>query len=112
MATFSQTSLVVAAILGAAAITGLMLAQAQETSASATPTAQATSTPPISLEFTAQLNAVEQLPTIPADAVPLVGGTFWSAQFPYWPPFPANFDGVPVWGLGDGWFLLDDLQLS
>jgi hypothetical protein len=104
MSTFIRTSLVVATILGAAGITGLVLAQSQGDSASGTPA--------ISPELAAQLKAVEQLPTIPADAVSLVGGSFYSAQFPYWPPFPADFYGVPVWDLGDGWFLLDDLQID
>jgi hypothetical protein len=104
MSTFSRTSLVVAAILAAAGITELMLAQPQDTNA--------TGTPAISPELAAQLKAIEQLPTIPADAVPLDRGNFYSAQFPYWPPFPANIYAVPVWDLEDGWFLLDDLQID
>jgi hypothetical protein len=44
-------------------------------------------------------------------------GTFWSAQhapgtLSPWPPLPANFNSLPVWDLGDGVWLLDDLDFD
>ena len=60
------------------------------------------------------LQAVELLPTSPAASAPRVG-TFYSAQHAPgtrqpWPPLPANSWQLPVWNLGDGIYLLDDLE--
>ncbi|HEX5399067.1 MAG TPA: hypothetical protein VFY06_08470, partial [Verrucomicrobiae bacterium] len=60
------------------------------------------------------LQAVEMLPTSPAASAPKVG-TFYSAQHApgtrqAWPPLPANTWQLPVWNLGDGTYLLDDLR--
>ena len=85
---------------------------AQETSTSGMITQKPIRTPAISPALAAQLAAVEKLPTIAADAVPRGACNFYSAQCPYWPPLPGNFYGVPVWNLGDGFFLLDDLQIN
>ncbi len=109
MKALPQKSLVIAAMLSAACIAGLMPAHAQETGPV---TNRLIHTPAINPELAAQLAAVEQLPTIAADAVPRGACNFYSAQFPNWPPLPANIYGVPVWDLGDGWYLVDDLQID
>jgi len=111
MKAFSKKPLAIAVILGAAGIAGLMLAHAQQTVTSGTATTNLIHTPTIDPTLAAQLEAVEKLPTTAADTLPRYG-TFYSAQFPYWPPLPADIIGVPVWNLGDGWFLLDDLQIN
>lgn len=107
-----KKSVVFAVILVAAAIAGMMLAHAQETVTSGTVTNRPIRTPAISPELAAQLETVEQLPTVAADAVPRGACNFYSAQCPYWPPLPGNIHGVPVWNMGDGFFLLDDLQIN
>jgi hypothetical protein len=57
------------------------------------------------------LQAIEQTTPMSANFAPAVG-TFFSAQNPNWPPMPGNMSQVPVWSLGDGFFLLDDLVQS
>ena len=57
------------------------------------------------------LQAVEATTPAPAESVPR-GGTFYSAQFPNWPPLPGNIRNVPVWNLGDGSYLVDDLDVN
>ncbi len=39
-------------------------------------------------------------------------GTFYSAQHPDWPPFPANVHDLPAWALGNGCFLLADADFD
>ena len=56
------------------------------------------------------LQAVEMMPTVSADSLPRCG-TFYSAQHSPgspqpWPPLPGNPNGLPVWNLGDGVYLL------
>jgi hypothetical protein len=101
--------LLLAAFAGLAA---LMAAHAGPTDGStdATPAAP----PNISEELAAQLAAIEQLPTIdPTNlADGLMGGTYFSAQFPNWAPLPGNIFHVPLWNLGDGFYLLDDLDIT
>ena len=63
-----------------------------------------------------ELKAIESVPAIPAANAPQVG-TFWSAQHApgsreAWPPLPGNINSVPVWDLGDGVFLLSDLDFD
>src|SRR5208283_526323 len=111
MKALPKKSAVFASILVAAGIAGLMLAHAQETVTSGTVTNRPIRTPAISPELAAQLEAVEQLPTVEADTLPRCG-TFYSAQCPWWPPLPGNFYRVPVWNLGDGFYLIDDLQIN
>jgi len=61
----------------------------------------------------AQLAAVEKLPTIDAADVPRrAAATFYSAQNPMWPPLPGNFYELPLWDLGDGHYLVDDLAVD
>jgi hypothetical protein len=62
------------------------------------------------------LEAAESLPTVPATVAP-EAGTFWSAQhapgsLEPWPAMPANIRGVPLWDMGGGVYLLDDLQVN
>jgi hypothetical protein len=112
MKALPKKSAMIAAILSAAGIAGLMLAHAQETGTSGTVTKKPVHGETISPELAAELALVEQLPTIAADAVPRGACNFYSAQCPYWPPLPGNFYGVPVWNMGDGFYLLDDLQIN
>jgi hypothetical protein len=61
------------------------------------------------------LQAIESVPPAPATSAPRAG-TFFSAQHApgtrlAWPPLPGN-NGLPVWNLGDGVYLLDDLQVD
>lgn len=105
MKTSSKKSLVIAALLGAASIAGVMLVHAQETTTS-------TSIVPRS---PASLQSVEsysdtQLQELVNDlsATPLIwptnlpdngmGGTYWSLAHPNWPPLPGAF-GTPFWNL-------------
>jgi hypothetical protein len=57
------------------------------------------------------LQMVEATMPQAAESVPK-SGTFYSAQFPNWPPLPCNINNVPVWNLGDGALLLDDLDVD
>ncbi len=57
------------------------------------------------------LQAVEATTPVPAESAPR-GGTFYSAQFPNWPPLPGNIHNVPVWNLSNGSYLLDDLDVN
>jgi hypothetical protein len=58
------------------------------------------------------VNALEAAPTFSADSLPMGGkaGTFYSLQHPDWPPLPGDIRQVPVWYLGSGFYLLDDLD--
>lgn len=61
----------------------------------------------------AQLSVVEKLPTVAADTVPRTADAiFYSAQCPYWPPLPGNVFGLPLWDMGDGSYLIDDLAVN
>jgi hypothetical protein len=114
MKTPPQKSLVIiAAIFGAAGIAGLMLAHAQEASPSGVPTRRINPLA-ISPELAAELQAVEQLPTVVPSTLPYGGraGTYYSAQCPYWPPLPGNIFSLPVWNLGDGNYLINDLSID
>jgi hypothetical protein len=101
-----------AAVLGVAGIAGLMLAHAQETGASSMTTRK--NPLAISPELAAELQAVEQLPTVDPSTVPYGGrgGTYYSAQCPYWPCLPGNIFNLPVWNMGNGYYLIDDLNID
>jgi hypothetical protein len=58
-----------------------------------------------------ELSVVEQTDPTPADEVSPVG-TFYSAQNPGSAPLPFNLNGLPAWNLGNGIWLLDDLDSS
>jgi hypothetical protein len=94
------------AILGG----GLMLAHAGSTS-----TQTSTSAPEASAnsELTAELQTIEQQPTIsPASLPPHLGATYFFAQHPEWPPAPTDGLNLPLWSLGDNVFVLDDLGID
>ena len=62
------------------------------------------------------LQAIESVPPAPAASAPRAG-TFFSAQHApgtrlAWPPLPGNARQVPVWNLGDGVYLLADLNVD
>jgi hypothetical protein len=62
------------------------------------------------------LQAVEQTTPLPADTATDYG-IFYSAQHApgsddEWPPLPGNIRSVPVWPLGNDFYLLDDLGLD
>lgn len=62
------------------------------------------------------LQAIEQVPPMPAIDV-TNGTTFWSAEHnpassEPWPPLPANIAARPLWDLGNGTYLLDDVGYS
>jgi hypothetical protein len=102
-------------ILSLASLIGLSLSHAQET---ATPVqGGAVSQDVNSMSDTeVMLQAIESVPPAPAESAPRFS-TFYSAQHApgsrsAWPPLPANPDHVPLWNLGDGVYLLDDLQVD
>jgi hypothetical protein len=101
-----------ALILIAAGLVTLTLdLPAQLTGTSATVSKKPVRKPVIDPVLAAQLAEVEKLPMIEADTLPC-GGTFYSAQCPTWPPFPGNVLGLPVWDLGDGCYLVNDLAVD
>ena len=113
MKTPHKKSAFFAAILCATGIAGLLLAHAQSADTVATSSATLRKHKPlISPELAAQLQAVEQLPTVAADSVPKYNGTFYSAQCPYWPPLPGNVLELPMWDLGDGHYMVNDLAID
>ncbi|MGH7951299.1 MAG: hypothetical protein ACREFE_05195 [Limisphaerales bacterium] len=65
----------------------------------------------VSPTLTAELQAVESTPPLPATDAPMIG-TFYSAKNPYFPPLPGNIFGRPIWDLGGGFYLLDDLNMA
>ena len=113
-------SVVIAAVLSAAGMTGLMLAHAQQ---AATPVQSgATSLTEANVDWSSasdlevMLLAVESVTPAPASSATRFG-TFYSAQHApgtrsEWPPLPSNVRQLPVWNLGDGVYLLDDLQVN
>jgi hypothetical protein len=69
--------------------------------------------PLIDPALAAQLAAVEKLPTIEADTVPRLNFVaYYSAQCPYWPPLPGDVFGLPLWDMGDGFYLIDDVAVN
>lgn len=59
----------------------------------------------------ADLSAIESTTPTPANELPIIG-TYYSAANPQWPPLPGNLSGLPAWSLGNGAYLLDDLNVS
>jgi len=55
---------------------------------------------------------LDETPTIPAESVPRYAAGFFSLQRPEFPPFPANIYNVPCWNIGNGKYLLSDLDVS
>ncbi len=60
-------------------------------------------------DMAVMLQAVEATTPVAAESVPPYG-TFYSASHANWAPLPANVNSVPAWNLGDGVWLLDDLD--
>ena len=57
------------------------------------------------------LNVLAATPTIAAEDLPREGmAGFYSLAHPDWPPLPGDIWQVPVWNLGSGFYLLDDLD--
>ena len=120
MKTSLNKTAVIAAILSAAGMAGMMLAHAQQT---ATPVqGDATSLTAANVDWSSasdlevMLLAVESVTPAPASSASRFG-TFYSAQHApgtrsEWPPLPGNVRQLPVWNLGDGVYLLDDLQVN
>jgi hypothetical protein len=107
MKTFPKKSSVVAALLGAMSIAGVMLVHAQETATLIT--ASIVPHSPESLrsvesysdaQLTQLINDLSATPLIwptnsPNGNMP---GTYWSLAHPDWPPLPGTF-GTPFWNL-------------
>jgi hypothetical protein len=112
MKTHSKKSAVIAAVLGMAGIVGLMLANAQEAATTGTTTKK--NPEAISPQLAAELQAVEQLPTVEPSTLPYGGrgATYYSAQCPFWPPLPGNIFDLPVWSLGEDQYLINDLAID
>lgn len=62
-------------------------------------------------DFEVELMAVEATTPLLAESVTRANG-YYSAQYPNWPPLPGNPNGLPLWSLGDGIYLLDDRQFD
>ena len=98
-------------ILSLAFLIALSLSHAQGTA-----TASASQQEVNSLSDTeVMLQTIESVPPAPASTAPRTG-TFWSAAHAPgtrspWPPLPSD-NGLPLWNLGDGIYLLDDLQVD
>ncbi len=103
MKTFPNRSLVVAFILGATGIAGLMLAHAQGTA-----TAIQSTQPDSLVQIAAESQGLAQID--PAD-LPIVGGTFWwvmpgGATVPA--PCPPLDLSLAIYQIADGQFLVDE----
>jgi hypothetical protein len=57
------------------------------------------------------LTALEMTVPLPAESLPRAA-TYWSAQYPNWPALPGNPNGLAVWPLGKGIYVLDDRQFD
>lgn len=62
------------------------------------------------------LQAIQALPTVPADSV-AGSGNFYSLQHApgtrnAWPPLPCNARNAPLWDLGNSMYLMDDLGID
>lgn len=62
-------------------------------------------------DLAVMLQTLEGTTPLPADSV-APWGTFWSVQHLDWPPLPGNINHLPVWDLGGGLYLLDDLDVD
>ena len=62
-------------------------------------------------QLAALLNVLAATPTLAAADLPDGGMTgFYSLAHPDWPPLPGDILQVPVWNLGSGAYLLDDVD--
>jgi len=62
-----------------------------------------------SAQLSALMNKLQAVPIISADAVPM-GSSYYSLKAPTFPPLPCNLSGCPVWNLGSGQYLVNDLN--
>jgi hypothetical protein len=113
-------SVVIAVVLSAAGMAGMMLAHAQQTTTpvqgGATSLTEANVDWSSASDLEVMLLAVESVTPAPASSASRFG-TFYSAQHApgtrnAWPPLPSNARRVPVWNLGDGVYLIDDRQIN
>ena len=62
------------------------------------------------------LQALMETKPLPAADVPYLGNFYSAQHFPgsevEWPPLPGNIFGVPVWPLGNDFYLLDDRDVD
>jgi hypothetical protein len=98
-----------AIIVGVVFILGLIFILHAQNEETANPLQAAT-------DLDAMLQAVEATTPLPAETAN-DGGIFYSAQHApgsddEWPPLPGNIRSVPVWSLGNDFYLLDDLDLD
>ncbi len=106
MKKFRSKSLVVAALLAATGVVGVMLVRAQEATTSTTSIVPQSPVQLQSIEsysdaqLKQMLNDLAQTPLIWPANLPNGGdgGTYWSLAHPNWPPLPSTF-GAPVWNL-------------
>jgi hypothetical protein len=59
----------------------------------------------------AMVATVAQTTPSPPESIPMTA-TFYSAQNPQWPPFPANCNSLPAWNLGGNVWMLADLDFD
>jgi hypothetical protein len=57
------------------------------------------------------LQMMDEITPTPGSDTPITG-TFYSAQYPDWPPLPGNFLQIPAWNISDNIWLLDDRQVD
>ena len=62
-------------------------------------------------QLSALLDTLDAVPQISANFLPQ-SGTFWSLANPSWPPLPVNVNGLSVWQMSGGSFLLNDLNVD
>ena len=108
----STRTFLIGIFFGSGLIVGLHLLHAQETAMPVQAGAISAADWNSASDLRVMLQAVEILPTVSADSLPRCG-TFYSAQHSPgspqpWPPLPGNPNGLPVWNLGDGVYLLND----
>jgi hypothetical protein len=61
------------------------------------------------------LEALQAAPPTPLASLPKNRSghvAFWSLQNPYWPPLPGDINGLDVWPLGNGCYILDDRNVD
>ena len=66
---------------------------------------------PTASNLAALVAVLAQTTPTPVESLPRYG-TFYSAQNPQWPPLPDNDNQLAAWGLGDGVYVLADLQFD
>ena len=96
-------------LLGMVCLIGLKPLQAQDDSPpiTFTPDAMRSYT---DTQLTDFLNLLAETPTVDPTNLPRNAVAFYSLQRPEFPPFPADMWGNPAWNLGDGRYLLSDLD--